>query len=211
MDLIELANKYNVDKGEKRHNYIKYYEQYFKDRRLDNLNILEIGIYEGMSLLMWDEYFINSTIHGLDIDDELFCKELKNNQRIKTYLADQRQHDQLDIFFRDEKFDIVIDDGSHRAGDQEGSFEYFLPKMNNNGLYIIEDIHTAYDTKRDKWLGKNDYFLEYCKYLIDKVNQFGRSDKNGYCNDETVEKTDIYEEKIKSIHFYKSIVIFLIR
>lgn len=150
MLLNELAVKYNADKKESCHNYVEIYSKYFDQIRLNRLNFLEIGIYSGSSLLMWNEYFPNSTIHGIDITNKRFNKlELETNTNIKTYIIDQSSPLDLDKFFKNEKFDIVIDDGSHKAVDQEASFEYFLPKMNSGGLYIVEDIHTAYSEGND--------------------------------------------------------------
>ena len=49
------------------HGYIKIYEKYFESIRNENLKILEIGIADGKSLLMWSDYFKNSTVIGIDI------------------------------------------------------------------------------------------------------------------------------------------------
>ncbi len=36
-------------------------------------------------------------------------------------------------------FDIIIDDGSHNKKDQILTLNYFLPKLKNGGIYVIED------------------------------------------------------------------------
>jgi hypothetical protein len=41
-------------------------------------------------------------------------------------------------------FDIIIDDGSHVNEHVITTFEYLLPILNNEGLYVIEDTQTAY-------------------------------------------------------------------
>lgn len=37
-------------------------------------------------------------------------------------------------------FDIIIDDGLHTIGGQYYSFQNLLPKLKEDGIYIIEDI-----------------------------------------------------------------------
>ena len=64
-NLKSIAESYNTDKLE--HDYIKIYEKYFESIRNENLKVLEIGIADGKSLLMWSDYFKNSTIIGIDI------------------------------------------------------------------------------------------------------------------------------------------------
>ena len=81
------------------HNFIPIYENYFRILRKKKLNILEIGVggYEdpyagGESLLMWYEYFKNSSIVGAD----LFIKNLKLPSNVKTLTLDQSDIDQIE-------------------------------------------------------------------------------------------------------------------
>ena len=53
--LCKIAFKYDTDKG--KHRYTYYYHKLFKDSRKKSINILELGIYKGHSIKMWDEYF----------------------------------------------------------------------------------------------------------------------------------------------------------
>ena len=40
--------------------------------------------------------------------------------------------------------DIVLDDGSHNMKDIIVSLESLFPMLNDGGVYMIEDLHTAY-------------------------------------------------------------------
>ncbi len=40
--------------------------------------------------------------------------------------------------------DIILDDGSHVSDHQKISFETLWPLLKVGGLYVIEDLHTAY-------------------------------------------------------------------
>ena len=58
--LLSLANKCGTDKVQ--HHYIKYYENIFEPIKDLSMNILEIGVREGWSHLLWKQYFKNSKI-----------------------------------------------------------------------------------------------------------------------------------------------------
>src|SRR5438067_9360832 len=72
-ELCVLARKYGTDKGgwhmlagDTCHNYTPTYHHMFGTRRLSVRNVLEIGVNYGPSLRMWEEYFPNADIYGLD-------------------------------------------------------------------------------------------------------------------------------------------------
>ena len=57
------------DKGTM-HSYIEYYEQLLKPYRESFTDILEIGVAPGaLSLKMWEQYFTNANIYGVDIQE----------------------------------------------------------------------------------------------------------------------------------------------
>jgi hypothetical protein len=59
-NLNELAGKYGTDKSS--HGFIGKYEELFQSFKNDELNFLEIGVFMGSSIKMWDEYFTNGKI-----------------------------------------------------------------------------------------------------------------------------------------------------
>ena len=138
------------------HNYINNYIILFDSFDKNNIkNILEIGIgfilndsdnafsikknyRAGNSLRMWNDYFTNANIFGIDIRSELLFSE----NRIKTFLADQGNENDLQNFIDNIncKLDIIIDDGSHFEEHQVFSFMFLYRHLNKDGLYIIESI-----------------------------------------------------------------------
>lgn len=48
--------------------------------------------------------------------------------------------------------DIVIDDGSHTYYEQITTLLNCVPNINNNGLFITEDVHSSFQKKI--WLSK---------------------------------------------------------
>lgn len=125
------------DKGTA-HTYIDEYERLLKDHR-EGSTVLEIGICQGESLKMWNEYFINSTVYGIDITDQNI-KDLINENKYNIIIGDATSEEIL-TQLSDLKFDVIIDDGSHRIDDQINSFNILKDKMKPNGIYIIEDVN----------------------------------------------------------------------
>ena len=65
--LDEIALSTTTDKNSKNHGYTRYYEMFFESMRNDKIHLCEIGVDEGNSIRMWQEYMPNAIIHGIDI------------------------------------------------------------------------------------------------------------------------------------------------
>lgn len=128
-----LTSDWGGDKGTA-HSYIDLYEKYMQ--KTDSINLLEIGIQCGYSLKMWNEYFTNSNIYGVDITLQFNrFAELKNLFEFDATIAENIPDSIMSI-----EFDYIIDDGSHMLKDQINSFNIFFPLLKNDGQYFIEDI-----------------------------------------------------------------------
>lgn len=133
----ELALKHGTDKLQ--HGFIDVYENEFAPLKDVALNILEIGIWNGSSLLMWRDYFPNANIYAIDIDDKSFL----NSERITTAICDQGNTEALWNVFPGVEFDIIIDDGSHIMQHQQITLKALLPRLKAGGIFIEEDLHTS--------------------------------------------------------------------
>jgi SAM-dependent methyltransferase len=148
----DILNKYSSDKGTSpneqenlANGYGDLYERYFRDYRESAVNICDIGIDQGRSLLANQEYFTNATIHGVDISD----KSIYRTERIRTYMVDQGNVKQLGDFFSEMRFkgidfDIIIDDGSHDVAHQQMTFGKLFDLLKPGGIYVIEDMCTSF-------------------------------------------------------------------
>ena len=141
MKLHEIYEKYqraehHGDKGTT-HSYIAEYERLLKGYK-NNSTVLEVGLYDGLSLQMWSEYFIDSKVIGIDIN---LSPSLSNLLREEyNIIIGDATSDKILESIKDETFDVIIDDGSHKLIDQLNSFELLKNKMNKGGIYIIEDV-----------------------------------------------------------------------
>jgi hypothetical protein len=140
------------DKGTA-HNYLPTYEKYMT--RTDGVTVLEIGVMRGHSIKMWNEFFTNSRIIGIDITLVNVEFHLEN-----VFKCDGTSAAQVDALMPGLTFDYVIDDGSHFVTDQLASLDVFLPRMNPGGVYFIEDI------AGDEPLALLEQRLEGCDYIV---------------------------------------------
>lgn len=130
-----------TDKGPGQHNYTELYERLLFQRKHDPITIFEIGIAEGGSLAMWQDYFPNARIFAIDIAD----KSRFNNARVTTLVADQARRDQLQaaIDASGGNIDLLVDDGGHTMEQQQVSLGFLFRHVRPGGYYIIEDVHTS--------------------------------------------------------------------
>ena len=146
-ELCELSRSYGCDKGGRHliagdtcHEYTIAYHERWKDRRASVRRLLEVGVNHGASLRMWQDYFPNAEIIGLDIDPRTMFQE----GRIRTFLCDQSNAASLYKVMNqlgDDKFDIIIDDGSHEPASQILTAQVLMPYLKKDGEYYIEDVY----------------------------------------------------------------------
>ncbi len=121
------------------HSYGAVYNVLFSSKKKDTMNILEIGISGGFSLLCYAEYFTNATIYGIDIVDSIKA-DVKKNPRIKIFIQDANDNSLIQTLPR---FDIIIEDASHQPQDQIAHFLQYSTRVNAGGVYIIEDVNSC--------------------------------------------------------------------
>ena len=138
MNLEEILKKYNFPTDKHLgHCYVEYfYEKEFLKYKNKNINFLEIGIHRGGSTALWNKYFDNTKISAVDIAD-VVDGPYRNLPNVEYYFGDAYYSED---FFREEKFDIIIDDGPHTFESQVVFINKYLPKMKKDGLLIIEDV-----------------------------------------------------------------------
>lgn len=169
-----------TDKGRGVRNHLELYQTLFDPYREKTTKLFEIGVRHGGSIRIWQNYFPNAMVYGLDIQNKAVNRlNSQRHARIKGFQIDQSQKDQLEKFVVENgPFDIGIDDGSHVWSHQILSFEVLWPAIKPGGLYVVEDVLTSYDTwlKQSASAQRIDYTqggkscVEYFKDLIDHVN-----------------------------------------
>ena len=116
--LNEIYSKYQSPEGHgdkgTAHTYIDEYEKLLDGYR-ENSTVLEIGICEGESLKMWNEYFINSKVYGIDITDQYIKDLIKENKY--NIIIGNACSEEIIVQLNNLTFDVILDDGSHLIDD----------------------------------------------------------------------------------------------
>jgi hypothetical protein len=113
LSLETLAYKYGTDKAKDDHKYVDLYHSLFHDRRLNVLNVTEIGVAKGQSVAMWADYFEKAQIWGID-PGLRHAKEVvhyfQSHPRVHLLAADAYMpHTPTNHSFAPESQDIIID------------------------------------------------------------------------------------------------------
>jgi len=123
------------------HPYFDVYDKIFKRLKYSAKNVLEVGIFNGASMILWHDYFENATVHGVEINKNRIPIELNGYDRIKTYLGGAYDYvGFIEPTLNDMEFDLIIDDGSHQLHTQKRFVKHYFPLLSENGILIIEDI-----------------------------------------------------------------------
>lgn len=141
------------------HCYIDYiYSQIFDAKRHTATKLLEIGVWTGASLVLWRDYFTKAHIYGID-DQIPQIMELIFEDRITQIAVDAYSHHAVSAF-KDNEFDIIIEDGPHTLDSMVFCLTNYLSKLKSDGIFVIEDIPEI------SWIDKffDSLSPEYHKY-----------------------------------------------
>lgn len=180
MTLIELLSKnknysFNSDPGtdkESQHYYVSsFYDRAFLPYKEKEVNVLEIGINTGGSLLLWKDYFTKGKIFGVDVNN---CLSRPIEEFSKIYISFEDGYTQ-NYINKTPGFDIIIDDGPHTLHSQIQCLNLFLPKLKTNGLLVIEDIEDIeYIKEFNKIISKLSYSVK--TEIVDTREQYNQFD-----------------------------------
>lgn len=142
------------DKGDV-HSYIDVYNNILAPYRDTAKNVLEIGVFKGHSLLMWEQYFTNATVHGIDCDEQPVGGMADLRPLIaeghQIHIFDACDKVQIHERFKDIKFDVIVDDAQHEISQQLALYAAWKPYLAPGAIYIIEDVQNI-DADREKFL-----------------------------------------------------------
>jgi hypothetical protein len=79
------------------------------------------------------------------------------------------------------------------------TFRYLYPRTAPDGVYMVEDLHTAYWDEYGGGLHRENTFVELCKDLIDELNADWSREKLS---------PTAFTRSTLSMHFYDSLVAF---
>jgi FkbM family methyltransferase len=170
----ELARIFTGTAGpvvHKWHHYIPIYERYLSAFRNTPVRLLEIGVVRGGGLRLWREYLgPEATIFGIDINPA--CQQ-HDGHHGQVRIGSQADHDFLGRVVEEMGgVDVVIDDGSHQMSHIRASLDFLLPRLDARGLYLIEDLHTAYWPRWGGGLDAEGNFFNVIRKMIDDMHHW---------------------------------------
>lgn len=193
-ELCNLMKQHGSDKGADWHNYTQIYSAFFSNARDKVSNLFELGIgsvnpgisshmkniYKpGGSLRAWRDYFHNADIFAADIDKDI----LESEDRITKFYVDQTNKEVIENMWAspelaNKQFDIIIDDGLHTFKANKIFFENSYHKLDDSGIFIIEDIPNAELDYFRNQLAAEARDLEFSTRLLQLKHVSNKTDNN---------------------------------
>lgn len=177
--------------------YYDIYETELARFRQQPISFLEIGVFKGGSIPMWQAFLpAGSRLTFVDIDPACAAQQIDGtnvvigNQADPAFLAD--------LAARFGPFDLVIDDGSHINAHQIASFTHLWPHLADRGLYVVEDCHTSYWPGFGGGYRNEASFIEFAKRLIDRMHSW-------YTDQDALFPFDPIARELAAVRFFDSI------
>ena len=194
MNLQTIFEQHNDRFSGKWKHYFEVYDRYLSKYIGKDVTLLEIGTSNGGSLQVWKKFLgPKAKIIGLDIDPRTSFTE----DQIETYIGNQADPNFLtNVLNRIGRPDIIIDDGSHDQMDVMNSFSILFQHLKDDGVYIIEDLHTAYNNQFHGGITSPLNFISIASRFVHDVNLSW-----------ITEPYTPVTQNLKSISFYDSMLV----
>jgi cephalosporin hydroxylase len=168
--LVEINQNYGSDKGKtngRGHSYLDFYESLFNNYRNQPINLLEIGVLFGNSLKLWSDFFTNGSIYGVEdfsqkdgqqfyyskpVIYEEIVRDLSKFNRVKLFVFDCENVNEIQKNLSNMEFDIIIDDASHALNQQLNNYTNYHKFLKVGGIYVCEDVQNREEANQ---LGKH--------------------------------------------------------
>jgi hypothetical protein len=141
MSLLSLIDDSRTDKNTV-HSYIDLYETLLGGRKETTKAVLEVGICKGGSIKLWNDYFPNATVYGVDVMAHKDVWAGLDLPRIRLCCPKDAYSKEFIKSLGDVRFDIVLDDGPHTLVSQIAFIKSYLPLLAEDGILIIEDVQS---------------------------------------------------------------------
>lgn len=188
-ELFEASDRYSM----KWSSYFAVYERTFARFVGKGITFVEVGAADGASLQMWQRYFQNARIIGIDHNPA--ARDL-TKLGVEIHIGDQASDTFWEDFYESVgPIDVLLDDGGHSNEQQIVTATHALRHLRDRGVLLVEDVHTSY--LREYLNPSRSSFINFAKHLVDCVNS--RSPVLGTKRP--------YRDVVSSVEFHESIVI----
>ena len=128
--------------GPDRNGYADVYAEVLSG--LSPSTVVELGVFQGVSLAMWCDLFPDAHVVGLDLDFGRFDEHLPfltnqgafslSNPSLVKFDAYSDRPPTVDMI------DLFVDDGPHTETAIRNAISLFGPLMSPDGVYVVEDF-----------------------------------------------------------------------
>lgn len=175
--------------------YFPIYERYLSRFVGSDVRVLEIGVFRGGGIDLLADYLGPAArLVGFDIDPA--ARDL-TDPRFPVVIGDQADPaDLARVHEQHGPFDVIIDDGGHTVNQQITSAEVLFPLLKDDGVYLIEDVHTSY---WDEYQDAGDVtLLDWARDRLDDLNAYHFSEQ---------EQLTTWQLHMRALHVYDSVVV----
>lgn len=112
--------------------------------------VLELGVDMGAPFYYWKELFGAKVVYGIDNRTLQEAANFKNMQPLPVPMGDTHiTSDFRKVDFSSLPcFDLIVDDASHWLEHQIEAINFLHKKLNDGGIYIIEDVSNIENAKK---------------------------------------------------------------
>ncbi|MGH8455873.1 MAG: DUF4214 domain-containing protein [Stenotrophobium sp.] len=174
--------------------YFDIYHRHFAKFIGREVHVLEIGVYSGGGLAMWQSYFgAKCRIYGVDVLEA--CKSFES-ESVSVFLGDQADRNFWKLFKAQVPvIDIVIDDGGHQPEQQMVSMEELLPHIRSGGVYLCEDVY-----------GNHHNFHDFVGGMTNQLNELGKA-RPGLSDFHEGMVLNSFQRDVHSVHLYPYVAV----
>lgn len=161
--------------------YLELYQKMYSSKKRTQKNILEVGMYKGGSIQLWDDFFTEDTIYELDSinmtdvmnkisnEDDLY-KSIDINEFDTNITKDECFIS--DFLSKKIKCDFRMDSNNHSLENMKKFIKIFADRLTYDGILIIEDVQNK------KWI--EILKEEVPEYLKEYIEVYDLNSKNDY-------------------------------
>lgn len=137
--------------------------------RGEPVDVLEIGVQNGGMLQLLHALLpADSTLTGIDIAPA--CRDIAFDAAVRVVIGDAADPDVIAAAAAGRRFDLVIDDGSHRSADVIAAFAMLIRLLKPGGTYVVEDTHCSYWPDYGGGFRAAGSAIEHFKRIVDALH-----------------------------------------
>lgn len=156
LSLKTIASNYTMER-DYIHGFLPTYENTLPNRNTTK-TVIQLGVHDlGDGLELWNTYFENAKVIGVDTQFNIGGKELTGISLVKLNVENSNDIEKFARKYTD--VDLIIDDYTNRMRDQQVLLAKLFKGLISSGIYIIEDLHTSIKCKESSEWGDSSKTL----------------------------------------------------